>query len=347
MLVKFKLRRDTAANFAAKNPKLASGEPGFETDTFKGKIGNGIDLWADLPYYLAEDDIEAMIAAAIAEAEFEGIPGPPGDSAYQVAVDNGFVGDEEAWLDSLMGPAGAQGIQGLPGEDGADGAQGIQGIQGPPGEDGADGAQGIQGIQGPPGEDGAAGADGAPGATGPAGPAGETYPLAGYGFIAASMPLEAADGDSNHGPNWCTRIWVPAGKAIAHVGIFVTIPGAAGTGVNGFGVYDDDGDFVAATVNDLSLWTADHDWAFASFASPIAAQGSGRFVRVVSVASGTDPWVLYWTQGSAEKVMQGGIGVTNHRRAIAGITDFSSAFPSTIDLETGSTFDYLPLVVLG
>lgn len=27
--------------------------------------------------------------------------GPPGDSAYQIAVANGFVGDEAAWLLSL------------------------------------------------------------------------------------------------------------------------------------------------------------------------------------------------------------------------------------------------------
>ena len=44
-----------------------------------------------------------------------GTPGPPGLSAYEVAVENGFVGDETAWLASLVGP------QGVPGLDGADG----------------------------------------------------------------------------------------------------------------------------------------------------------------------------------------------------------------------------------
>ena len=29
--------------------------------------------------------------------------GPPGDSAYQIAVANGFVGNEAAWLLSLKG----------------------------------------------------------------------------------------------------------------------------------------------------------------------------------------------------------------------------------------------------
>ena len=38
-----------------------------------------------------------------------GPEGPAGKSAYQVAVDNGFVGTEEEWLASLVGPPGADG----------------------------------------------------------------------------------------------------------------------------------------------------------------------------------------------------------------------------------------------
>ena len=37
--------------------------------------------------------------------------GPAGKSAYQVAVDNGFVGTEEQWLVSLVGPAGLSAYQ--------------------------------------------------------------------------------------------------------------------------------------------------------------------------------------------------------------------------------------------
>ena len=39
----------------------------------------------------------------------DGPTGAPGDSAYDTAVDNGFVGDEQAWLDSLVGPPGPSG----------------------------------------------------------------------------------------------------------------------------------------------------------------------------------------------------------------------------------------------
>lgn len=45
-----KLRRDTAAAWAAANPVLADGEPGYETDTHKLKIGNGSSAWNALPY---------------------------------------------------------------------------------------------------------------------------------------------------------------------------------------------------------------------------------------------------------------------------------------------------------
>lgn len=124
----FKLRRGTAAQWLAANPVLHSGEPGVEIDTGKLKIGNGIKTWMQLGYISGE-----------------GSPGADGESAYQFAVDNGFVGTVSEWLASLVGP------RGLPGLDGEDGAQGIQGEPGPPG---ADGEQGPQGEPGPPGADG-------------------------------------------------------------------------------------------------------------------------------------------------------------------------------------------------
>lgn len=94
-----------------------------------------------------------------------------GDSAYEVAVKNGFVGTEEEWLESLKGepgPAGPQGEKGDKGDKGDVGPQGPQGIQGPAGP------QGIQGPKGEKGEPGADGAQGPKGDVGPAGPKGDT-----------------------------------------------------------------------------------------------------------------------------------------------------------------------------
>lgn len=45
---------------------------------------------------------------------FGGGSGPPGASAYEVAVAAGFVGTVEQWLASLKGPPGDDGV-GLPG----------------------------------------------------------------------------------------------------------------------------------------------------------------------------------------------------------------------------------------
>jgi len=50
MIVKFRLRRDTAANWTSTNPVLALGEPGLETDTQRWKFGDGVTVWASLPY---------------------------------------------------------------------------------------------------------------------------------------------------------------------------------------------------------------------------------------------------------------------------------------------------------
>lgn len=85
--------------------------------------------------------------------------GEDGKSAYEIAVEHGYVGTEQDWLLSLRGPAGPQGPIGPQGEPGAvsfedlteEQAASLVGPQGP---------QGPQGEQGPKGEKGDKGADG-------------------------------------------------------------------------------------------------------------------------------------------------------------------------------------------
>ena len=77
--------------------------------------------------------------------------GKDGKSACEIAVEHGYQGTEEQWLESLkgqQGPIGNTGPQGEPGIPGKDGTQG------PPGPAGADGARGEQGPQGPAGANG-------------------------------------------------------------------------------------------------------------------------------------------------------------------------------------------------
>jgi hypothetical protein len=50
--VKLKIRRDTAADWAAANPTLAEGEFGYETDTGKLKVGDGVKKWNSLSYFI-------------------------------------------------------------------------------------------------------------------------------------------------------------------------------------------------------------------------------------------------------------------------------------------------------
>ena len=50
--------------------------------------------------------------------------GDPGKSAYEIAVEHGYVGTEEEWLASLHGATGAQGPQGERGPQGEPGVSG-------------------------------------------------------------------------------------------------------------------------------------------------------------------------------------------------------------------------------
>lgn len=50
VVTQFQFRRGTASQWTSTNPVLASGEFGYETDTGKGKIGDGTTAWASLGY---------------------------------------------------------------------------------------------------------------------------------------------------------------------------------------------------------------------------------------------------------------------------------------------------------
>lgn len=48
--VTFQIRHSTATNWTTRNPILAQGEFGLETDTFLIKVGDGVRNWINLPY---------------------------------------------------------------------------------------------------------------------------------------------------------------------------------------------------------------------------------------------------------------------------------------------------------
>jgi len=73
MLVR--VRRDTAANWASRNPVLALGEPGFVTDTGALKIGDGVSTFAVLQIVNVAANLSARSPAI--RNGLLAVPGPP------------------------------------------------------------------------------------------------------------------------------------------------------------------------------------------------------------------------------------------------------------------------------
>ena len=75
--------------------------------------------------------------------------GTDGKSAFEIAIEHGFVGTETEWLESLKGVDGKDGVNG---KDGCDGRNGVDGLPGKDGKNGADGLPGRDGINGSDGK---------------------------------------------------------------------------------------------------------------------------------------------------------------------------------------------------
>lgn len=81
--VTIQIRRDTYANWQSINPILAHGEFSLDVTNKTIKIGDGATRWMDILGFPANGQ------------------GIAGKSAYELAVDNGFVGTEAEWLESI------------------------------------------------------------------------------------------------------------------------------------------------------------------------------------------------------------------------------------------------------
>lgn len=93
-------------------------------------------------------DLYTQLLKKLSEMQ-AGANGKDGRSAYEIAIENGFVGTVAEWLESLKGRDGIDGKDGLPGKDGKDGLPGKDGTNGKdglPGKDGRDGRDGKDGV---------------------------------------------------------------------------------------------------------------------------------------------------------------------------------------------------------
>jgi hypothetical protein len=115
MAVTFQHKRGTAARWVSINPVLLAGEPGYEIDTGKFKIGDGLRAWVDLPYS----------------------SGPKGDKG-----DKGDMGADS----TVPGPAGVDGCTPIKGVDYFDGNDGYTPVKGVDYFDGNDGYTPVKNI---------------------------------------------------------------------------------------------------------------------------------------------------------------------------------------------------------
>ena len=84
-------------------------------------------------------DLYTQLLKKLSEMQ-AGANGKDGRSAYEIAIENGFVGTVAEWLESLKG---RDGIDGKDGADGLPGKDGTNGKDGLPGKDGRDGKDGV------------------------------------------------------------------------------------------------------------------------------------------------------------------------------------------------------------
>jgi hypothetical protein len=86
VVTQIQIRRGTAAQWTSANPTLAAGEWGFETDTNKGKIGNGSTAWNSLSYVLGVGDIDGVTAS-------NGLSGGGTSGTVSLSIDTSITAD--------------------------------------------------------------------------------------------------------------------------------------------------------------------------------------------------------------------------------------------------------------
>ena len=101
----------------------ADGKSAYQIAQDNGYTGTETEWLASLHGADGQDGVDGTNGTNGTDGA-DGQDGADGKSAYQIAVDNGFVGNESAWLASLVGATGAKGDKGDTGDAGQDGADG-------------------------------------------------------------------------------------------------------------------------------------------------------------------------------------------------------------------------------
>ena len=140
MAVKIQFRRDTASAWTAANPILSQGEAGYEFDTGRFKVGNGLSPWNSLPYSSGVTGPTGPLGPTGAQSTVTGPTGPTGATGPTGPAVTGPTGAASL----VTGPTGPQGVTGPTGPTGPTGATGAAStVTGPTGATGATGPQGT------------------------------------------------------------------------------------------------------------------------------------------------------------------------------------------------------------
>lgn len=260
--------------------------------------------------------------------------GEAGKSAYDIAVDNGFVGTEQEWLESLVGPQGPQGEQGEQGpqgekgdkgDPGEQGPQGEKGEQGEPGEDGKDGATGATGSQGPQGNPGKDGDDGTRGSlwfNGDTVPSSHTFDVP---LLKGDMYLNTSDGSiwTYNGTAW-KAIYSMSGGTVEEVtdskSLKEALTGATENSVITLGA-DIELGTSGSTANGLDITSGDFTIDLAGY--DLTYNGTGLAIAV----SGSSTHLTITDSGKGGSVY-GGSGGNNQALHVSG--------GATVDIYGGS-----------
>lgn len=251
--------------------------------------------------------------------------GLDGKSAYEIAVEHGFVGTEAEWLESLHGRDGADGYTPVKGVDYFDGERGPQGEQGPKGDTGDTGPQGPQGEVGPQGP------QGIPGEQGPQGEKGDDglTPVKGVDYFTPeeieqiergaadkvdvsdklTQPATASVGQifrvqsiNEDGSLALEAVDMPSGGAVAGYELIVDVP-TLETASNFHITMDSNGDALALKAVAIDFaGAADGDNCLIEinngYLKFIAALSQGRFASFVGIPLGNDYYCYCFTNNA-------------------------------------------------
>ena len=104
MATRMQQRRGTASQWASANPVLAAGEIGFEIDENKFKVGDGINQWLDLPYFLDETTLGGSLDDYIPltqKGAANGVATLDSDGAIPVSQLGNLIADAPELLNTL------------------------------------------------------------------------------------------------------------------------------------------------------------------------------------------------------------------------------------------------------